>query len=55
MGPKKLETSEEKEARLAKNRDAYRKKIANKTLEDRAVRLEKLKKSSKVVKRIAFG
>jgi hypothetical protein len=25
MGPKKLETSEEKEARLAKNRDAYRK------------------------------
>jgi hypothetical protein len=28
MGPKKLETSEEKEARarLAKNRDAYRKK-----------------------------
>jgi hypothetical protein len=30
MGLKKLETSEEKEARLAKNRDAYRnKKMAN--------------------------
>jgi hypothetical protein len=26
MGLQKLETSEEKEARLAKNRDAYRKK-----------------------------
>jgi hypothetical protein len=26
MGGKKLETSEEKKARLAKNRDAYRKK-----------------------------
>jgi hypothetical protein len=42
MGLKKLETTEEKEARLAKNRDAYRKK--RQTLEDRAVRLEKLKK-----------
>jgi hypothetical protein len=49
MGPKKLETFEEKEARLAKNRDAYRKKMANKILEDRAARLEKPKKSSKVV------
>jgi hypothetical protein len=28
MGPKKFETGEEKEARLAKNRDAYRKKKA---------------------------
>jgi hypothetical protein len=41
MGPKKLETSEEKKARLAKNRDAYLKKMTNKTLEDRAARLEK--------------
>jgi hypothetical protein len=31
MGLKKLETSEKKEARLVKNRDAYRKKKANKT------------------------
>jgi hypothetical protein len=32
MGPKKIETSEEKEAsaRLAKNRDAYRKKFQTK-------------------------
>jgi hypothetical protein len=45
MGPKKFETGEEKEARLAKNRDAYRKKKANETLEDRAARLEKLKMS----------
>jgi hypothetical protein len=32
MGIKKLETSEEKEGRLAKNRDAYGKKMANETL-----------------------
>jgi hypothetical protein len=45
MGLKKLETSEEKETRLAKNRDAYRKKKANKTFEERGARLENLKKS----------
>jgi hypothetical protein len=39
--------SEEKEARLAKNRAAFRKKkkMANETFQDRGARLEKLKKS----------
>jgi hypothetical protein len=36
MGLENFETSEEKEARQAKNRDAYRKKKINEILEDRA-------------------
>jgi hypothetical protein len=36
MSLKKLETSEKKEARLAKNRDAYRNRKTKETLEHRA-------------------
>jgi hypothetical protein len=43
MGLKKLETCEEKEARLAENRNAYKK--VNENLEDRTARLFYLKKS----------
>jgi hypothetical protein len=42
MGIKKNETSEERERRLAKNRDAYHKNKANETSEHRAERLAKI-------------
>jgi hypothetical protein len=45
MGIKKNETSEERERRLAKNRDAYHKNKANETSEHRAERLAKMKKA----------